>query len=398
MNGHPRDVVFTFSYETFSDARARGMMRPPDRLMSTLMDSDQIERLLVANPFRWGPTAIARRIARQNATFPTTAGRRLISPLRGHRNDPTQLDDLDVDYRRYESELRRAGAGMGMDRPSIVTVNPIVAGYPQFDWASDVTYYGRDDWLSSPARRQYWPAYREAYRRIADKGIAVAAVSQEIIDRIEPTGPHAVVPNGVEPSEWSGPVPPPPAWFAQIPGPRAVYVGTVDSRLDIAGIQRLAEARPGLQIVLVGPLVDLPLIAPLRGIPNVTIHDRVDRAGVVALLRNAELTLVAHQRTPLTEAMSPLKIYEYLAAGAPVLSIDLGPVRGLGPRVFLSETVTDFIDLVDDALGQRRATETERITFVEANSWRARHATILGLHGRLFRSGVDAASSTEAGT
>ena len=52
-----------------------------------------------------------------------------------------------------------------------------------------VTYFGRDDWSSSPAREEYWPAYREAYRRIAESGIGVTAVSQQIIDRIEPAGP-----------------------------------------------------------------------------------------------------------------------------------------------------------------------------------------------------------------
>ena len=31
-----RDVVFTFSYETYADAAARGMMRPPDRILQTV--------------------------------------------------------------------------------------------------------------------------------------------------------------------------------------------------------------------------------------------------------------------------------------------------------------------------------------------------------------------------
>lgn len=381
MSAADRDIIFTFSYETYSDARARGMMRPPDRIMSTLMDSPDVRRLLVANPLRWAPTALARRLARYEAVFPATANRKLVSPLRARRNDPTDIAALDSEYSRYEQALHRAARKMGMVSPSVVTVNPIVAGFPSFDWAKDVTYYGRDDWLSSPAREQFWPAYREAYRRIAERGTAVAAVSQEIIDRIAPTGPYAVVPNGVEPSEWEGAAPAEPQWFSAIPGPRAVYVGTVDSRIDIEGLIRLALARPQLQIVLVGPLVDLPLIAPLRAHANITIHDRVGREDVVAILRAAELTLVAHRRTSLTEAMSPLKIYEYLAAGAPVLSIDLGPVRGLGPHVLLGETVTDFIDLTDEALSQTRATETERLAFIKANSWHARHETILALGG-----------------
>lgn len=376
------DYVFTFSYETYADARARGMMRPPDRLLATLDAAPEVERLLVSNPYRWLPTALARRIVAPGAPFPAREGRRLLQPTRLRRGDPAALDALDADYRRFGTMLARAAAELGMSSPRLVTVNPIVAGFARMPGAAGVTYYGRDDWLSSTARRSQWPAFREAYRRIAADGTAVVAVSQEILDRIEPTGPHAVVPNGVEPAEWTAPLDDPPDWFARLPSPRAVYVGTLDDRLDIAGLDRLARARPDLQVVLLGPVVDVPLLAPLRALRNVTIHDRVGRGEVVSVLRHAELTLVAHRRTPLTEAMSPLKLYEYLAAGAPALAVDLGPVRGISDHVRLVPEVGDFVDVVDEVLAAPRATEAERLAFVDANSWRSRHETILSLHTR----------------
>ena len=383
-----RDYVFTFSYETYSDARARGMMRPPDRLLSTLMRADRSRRLLVANPYRWAPSAVARRVV-ERSIFPTSDSRRLVTPLRAVRSDPVDLDGVSRSYRNYAGTLDRESSRMGLESPSVMTTNPLVAGFGEFDWADDVTYYGRDDWLSSPARQQYWPAYKAAYQRIADQGMLVAAVSQEIIDRIAPTGNHAVVPNGVEPAEWSGAPATPPAWFDSIPGPRAVYVGTIDSRLDIDGIVTLASAKPELQIVLVGPLVDRPLLVPLRGLPNVTVRDYVGRSEVVAVLRSAELCLVAHRRTELTAAMSPLKLYEYLAAGAPVISIDLPPVRGLGDRVFLVDSVGDFADVADAALASGPATEKDRLAFVTSNSWQARHEIILGLRNGAHASPPD---------
>ena len=242
-----------------------------------------------------------------------------------------------------------------------------------------MTYFGRDDWSSSPAREEYWPAYREAYRRIAHSGMGVAAVSQQIIDRIEPRGPHAVVPNGVEPAEWLGGRPAPPDWFAAIPGPRAVYVGTLDSRLDVDGIAALAAARPDLRIVLLGPVPSASYVDGLTRMSNVHIHPGVGRAELVATLRNAELTLVAHRRTPLTEAMSPLKVYEYLAAGSPVISIDLPPVRGLGERVILVDSVADFADVVDRALELGPADERDRERFIAENSWSARHTTVMAI-------------------
>lgn len=378
-NAGAKDFVFTFSYESYVDARKRGMMRPPDRLVATLIGSPEVRLLLVADPYRswvtnWGRSVIDRRHLPR-----ATEKVRHVSPLRFARADPIEVPAVERAYRAYEQALRRAAEGAEMQTPSFVTANPLVAGFSELDWTDGAVYYARDDWLSSPARRRYWPAYEEAYRRISESGRAVAAVSQEIIDRIDPKGPHRVVPNGIEPDEWSGPVPPAPSWFDSIPGPRAVYVGTLDSRLDIAGLTRVAAARPDLQIVLIGPAPDGAYIAPLKALANVTIRGEVGRREVVGVLRNTELTLLAHRRTPLTEAMSPLKVYEYLAAGKPVLATDLRPVRGFGPRVHMTESVSDFVDLIDPALAQGTLAEDERLAFVSDNAWPSRHREILTL-------------------
>jgi len=97
------------------------------------------------------------------------------------------------------------------------------------------------------------------------------------------------------------------------------------------------------------------------------------------VLRNAEAALVAHRLTPLTEAMSPLKAYEYLAGGAPVLSVDLPPMRGIDDRVLLAPRVADFAGSVDRLLALGRADEQRRARFVTENSWESRHRMVFEL-------------------
>jgi glycosyltransferase involved in cell wall biosynthesis len=298
--------------------------------------------------------------------------------LRIRRADPEGLTALERDYRAYDRSLERASERLGQFDPLVISANPIIAGFAPFSWAAGATFYARDDWLSSPARSGYWPAYREAYRRIADRGLAVAAVSEQVLNRINPTGPSAVVPNGVEPAEWDGPTPAEPAWLASIPGPRALYVGTLDSRLDVEGLAVLARQRPDLSIILLGPQPEPGYLTALDGIRSITVHSSVGRAELVATMRNVDVCLLAHRTTPLTEAMSPLKVYEYLAAGCPVLAIDLPPVRRIDDRVLLTATVADFADRLDEALALGPAAEAERRRFVAENSWESRHQSILG--------------------
>lgn len=374
----PRDVVFTFTFETWSDAVARGMARPPDRLALTLLEHPEVRRLIVANP----PRNALRRAAKvltghRDARFPGDDRHRLVTPLRWGRVDPVSVDGLARQGAAYGRALGRAAHVAQLDRAAVITASPFAAGYSGFDWAAGATYYARDDWSELPGRRPWWPAISEAYRRIRESRMPVVAVSQAILDRIEPQGAGVVVPNGVEPSEWSGDAPPPPDWLAAIPGPRALYVGTLDSRLDLDGLRELAARRPELQIILLGVVGDAASVAALAGIPSIHVHGPVGRDELVAAVRNVDVCLVSHVRTALTEAMSPLKIYEYLAGGSPVLSIDLPPVRGIDPRVLLTATTAEFADVLDDALALGRAPEQERLAFVAANSWRSRHDAIL---------------------
>ncbi|MFD1715634.1 glycosyltransferase family 1 protein [Amnibacterium flavum] len=372
------DVVFTFTFETFSDAVHRGMNRPPDRLLQTLLESDRADRVLVANPWRSGPARLARyALGRPDQPFPTTEKHSLVTPLRLFREEPADVPRLRALYERYDEQLRAAASRRGMERPAVITANPLVAGFSRFGWASATTFYARDDWAELPARQRHWPAIRAAYREMADSGIAVIAVSERILDRIGPTGPSGVVPNGVEPAEWAGPMPERPALYDGIEGPIALYVGTLDTRLDLEGLKVLAAARPELQIVLLGALGDAGYLAGIHETPNVHVRPQVSRDLLVAAIRHSDLCLVSHRRTALTEAMSPLKIYEYLAGGKPVLSIDLPPVRGIDRRVLLADSVADFPELVDEALTLGTAGEDERLQFVADNSWKKRHSDIL---------------------
>jgi glycosyltransferase involved in cell wall biosynthesis len=373
-----RDVVFTFTFETWSDAVARGMACPPDRLALTLLEHPEVRRLIVANPPRNALRRAGKVLAgRRDARFPGDDRHRLVTPLRWGRIDPVSVDALGRQGAAYDRSLGRAARKAELDHAAVITASPFAAGYTGFEWAAGATYYARDDWSELPARRPWWPAIREAYRRIRESGMPVVAVSQAILDRIDPRGAAVVVPNGVEPREWVGDAPPAPEWLAAIPGPRALYVGTLDSRLDLEGLRVLAARRPELQIVLLGVVGDPASVAALAGIASIHIHGPVGRDELVAAVRNVDVCLVSHVRTPLTEAMSPLKIYEYLAGGSPVISIDLPPVHGIDPRVLLTGTTAEFADVLDDALALGLAPEPERLTFVAANSWRSRHDAIL---------------------
>ena len=79
----------------------------------------------------------------------------------------------------------------------------------------------------------------------------------------------------------------------------------------------LLAAYPSASMTVVGPLLDEPHFAAVRAEPNVHLHGAMDREAIVSLVSAADVCLLPHVRNALTEAMSPLKLYEYLASGLP---------------------------------------------------------------------------------
>lgn len=360
----------------WADACRRGMYMPSDRLLWTVLHDRRVTNLVVANPFRSGPVRAVRRLIGQGEPpLPAGEGARIqITPVRLRRNDPTSIPALVRTYTRYAERLRRACAQVGATEPAVVCGNPLLAAFAPLDWAGSVLYYAWDDWSSYPPHRAWWPAYEVAYGRIRARGYPVAAVSQVLLDRLAPETAGILVPNGISPEEWSSPGAAP-AWFTALPTPRLLYVGTLDERVDLDVIRALAERHPAGSVVLVGPELDGAMTA-IRDLPNVHVVSPVPRATIVGLVHAADVCLLPHRRTPLTEAMSPLKLYEYVAGGRPVVATDLPPVRGVSSRVVLVDNAR-FADAVASALLSPALSEDDRLAFVRENSWAHRFESML---------------------
>jgi teichuronic acid biosynthesis glycosyltransferase TuaH len=85
-----------------------------------------------------------------------------------------------------------------------------------------------------------------------------------------------------------------------------------------------------------------------------------------------DVGVIPHRDQECIRAMSPLKLYEYLAAGLPVVSVDLPPVHGVDDeRVHISHRDHWAAGL---ALGIAKgpAHEDHRLRFIDQVSWQRR--------------------------
>ena len=374
MNAAFRDVVVNLAYETLDDIRAREFCRPPDQLILALCKDARTRGLSVADPWRSTPVSVLRGRGVRSTRVEAVGSTRLmrVRPHRLRRRDGTSVSSLRDEYRRYARIIDEHAQA---DGATLVAYNPFVAAWTRPSSVSHVIYVGRDDWASHPAQRPWWPAIEAAYMVIRRECSAVFTVSRELGDRVAPDR-AVVVPNGVDAAVWTAPV----ANGAPAPRgnePYAVYAGTIDTRLDVDLLRAVARHPEVAEVVLIGPVPDHGLRRLLENEPNVALTGRLTQSGLASVVANAAVGVLPHSVSDLTRAMSPLKLYEYLAAGLPVVSTDLAPVRGHGARVQLCADRGEWPRALEIAIGLGRLGEHERLQGLRQLSWDGRLAPIL---------------------
>jgi len=136
--------------------------------------------------------------------------------------------------------------------------------------------------------------------------------------------------------------------LAGLERPLIMFWGVVDRRMDVAFLKRLANDLTGGTIVLVGPESDPdPALARL---PRVVRHPAVPFAQLPQIAREAQVLIMPYADLPVTRAMQPLKLKEYLATGKPVVVRDLPSTRTWADALDLAVTPEAFSQAVQERL------------------------------------------------
>jgi len=197
-------------------------------------------------------------------------------------------------------------------------------------------------------------------------------------DREALAAKNVILPNGVDWAAWSACVDAPPeepADMAKLPHPRAVLTGNLQRKLDFTALDKLAQARPEIQIVLIGPLEPGTALPPNR--PNLHWLGAKPYRELEAYYAHADVGLLPLRRTPYNAASCPLKLLEYLAVGLPVAAsrtfvTEYWSTRA-GCAVCLYDAPEAFGTALDAALEAGRKTSRHQIRqSVRDATWTAR--------------------------
>ncbi len=323
---------------------------------------------------------IARRLRRGVAPpRATREGVQVLSPLvlPLHRNRAVRA----LNAQLLPALVGRAARRLGFERPILWAYVPQAEVLLDVLRPSLVVYHCVDDIAAQPGVDA--ASFRAAEARFAARADLVLASAPALARRLRGMGVEVLdAPNVADTAAFAralqdGPVD---AELEALPHPRVVFTGAVvATKLDVELIVALARARPDWTFALVGPVgpgdpsTD---VSALRAEPNVHLLGRRPHAALPDLLRGADAGLIPYGINDLTRSVFPMKVYEYLAAGLPVVATPL-PALAEVAEVTTAPDAAGIAALLDAALAdgspERRAARSQAAA---AHSWDARLAEI----------------------
>ncbi len=278
--------------------------------------------------------------------------------------------------------LSHALAQIGVRRPIHWISTPA-----QFDTRFDLparlrVYHIVDDYLGyaslSATQRASW-ATRE--RALIDWADLVVAVSPELVATKGGNNPKfRLLPNAVDATAYQTVGRAIPAALADLPRPILGYIGLISVRLDLTLLDALADAHPEWMLVLLGEVNRSgcgEALDRLAERPNVRLLPPAPGDVVADYVRSFDLGLLPYRRTQETHHASPLKLYEYLAAGLPVVAADVPGARQFADVVAIAGDFPSWETAITTQLTANTAAAiSARQAAVAPHTWAARVETL----------------------
>lgn len=170
--------------------------------------------------------------------------------------------------------------------------------------------------------------------------------------------------------------------ISQIREPRIGYVGKITPwRIDFELIRYVAKSKPDWSIIMIGPIHPeaKDLVNDLRKSENIFILGSKNYYSLPEYMKGFDCCIIPHLIDPLTESMDPIKLYDYMATGKPVVATALTEAKKFKDIIKIGNSYDEFLSFLDDSIKQKPSEETigRQLETAQENSWEERTGQLI---------------------
>ncbi|MBM4425341.1 MAG: glycosyltransferase family 1 protein [Chloroflexi bacterium] len=281
--------------------------------------------------------------------------------------------------------LRWAMRRVGFTSPILWAYTPHSADFVGA-LGESISVYECVDEFSASKGLVYGPAIAAMERELIAKVDQVIVTAPALLESKRPLARRIeTVPNGVDVEHFaraSRPETTPHPAVAALPKPVIGFIGGVQYWVDFDLTAHAARAHPEWSFAFVGPVEPLARIDKVRGLPNVHFLGKQPYAIVPQFVAGFDVCINPYVLDGVGENVDPLKLYDYLASGKPVVSTDIPAARRFADVIRLARTADEFTRALEAALADP-GDAAARQRMAADHSWESRFQRVQAIVERL---------------
>jgi glycosyltransferase involved in cell wall biosynthesis len=280
-------------------------------------------------------------------------------------------------------QMQRAGRQIGLEQPVVwaffwagLYLEMIPEGPLAYDCVDEISLHLR----FAGRRTRVGLEQREA--ALAKRANWVFATSRALLARMRRLNPNSyLLPNAVDADQFL------PAFEGKLPCPQDLeglprpivgFVGNLGPFPDYHLLAETARLLPHFSFALVGPRAEGTDTSPLKSVQNIHTLGEKPHSQVPAYMQQFSVCLIPFLINDMTRGVIASKLFEYLAAGKPVVATPLPENEPFSRTIALAEGPRAFAGAIVKAMSEDAPEKrVARLQIARENTWERRCRTII---------------------
>jgi GT2 family glycosyltransferase/glycosyltransferase involved in cell wall biosynthesis len=197
----------------------------------------------------------------------------------------------------------------------------------------------------------------------------------EMMQAKVPDKPHVLVRNGTEVAHFA--TAPEQLRIERDGRPVIGYVGAISEWFDVQLVIDMAQLRPDWRFVLVGSTFGCDVSAA-KNVANIQFTGEVPYSELPGWVHAFDVCMIPFLINELTSCTNPVKVYEYLSAGKPVIATRMPELEAIADQVYIADDAPGFVRAIEESLreNKREGAAAARHDWAAGHSWQARAAQV----------------------
>lgn len=290
-------------------------------------------------------------------------------------------------FKTVAKELRKIQKKLNLYNVVYWSYNPLFTKFANELNGNRFVFDAVDNWAAHPSYTKLLSKNKimANYKKISDKADLIFTVSEELLDFYKEFGRTKNVywvPNGVDYAHYNNEqLLARPNALSDIGKKVIGYMGTIQERIDLDLVANIAKANPDKIVAMCGPVwpsVEKDVEKKLKGLENIILPGRIAYDDAPSWISRFDVGIIPHKIDDFIKSTNPMKMYEYLACGKPVVSTPGAGIDMFAQEIFIAGDEREFLGAIEKALNEdTEERRKNRRNLVLSHTWKNRVAQML---------------------